>query len=228
MFIISCHQRVGDCGWGGGRFVSTANLPPAEGFEAGPVPSCPEEAACGPDKDYGQRGHILHVADALYIYIQVCSLIKNLFYLTNILISSLQILQWYVWNSETLWNHRCDCYHLCHPFSTYWLNLGCCRFTLVKCKFSVRLCTATVTCRPLCCPDVVTVPSSIFLLSEFAARVPCVAPCRCDYESALSAPIFTMLFAQALGIIWYKSVCTVFSLFLDCYFEVKGYIMSLE
>lgn len=227
MFIISCHQRVGDCGWGGGRFVSTANLPPAEGFEAGPVPSCPEEAARGADQDYGQRGHVLHVADALYIYIQVCSWIKY-FFTWQILISSLQILQLCVWNSETSWNHRCDCYHLCHPFSPYWLNLGCCRFTLVKCKFSVRLCTAAAPCWPLRCPDVVTVPSSISLQSEFATRVPCVAPCRCDYKSALSPHIFTMLFAKALGIIWYKSVCTVFRLVLECYFKVKGYIMSLE
>lgn len=30
------------------------------------------------------------------------------------------------------------------------------------------------------------------------------------------ARIFTMLFAKALGIIWYKSVYTVFRLFLDC------------
>lgn len=62
---------MGDCGGGRGRLVSTANLPIAEGFEAGPVPSCPEEAASGSDKDHGQRGHILHVADALYIHFQV-------------------------------------------------------------------------------------------------------------------------------------------------------------
>ncbi|KAF3687867.1 Voltage-dependent T-type calcium channel subunit alpha-1H [Channa argus] len=40
-------------------------------FEAGPVPSCSEEAAGGADEDHGQCGYILHVAHALYIYIQI-------------------------------------------------------------------------------------------------------------------------------------------------------------
>lgn len=64
---------MGDCGGGRWGLVGAAYVPSAESFEAGPVPSCPEEATSGADEDHGQRGHVLHVADALYIHIQVYS-----------------------------------------------------------------------------------------------------------------------------------------------------------
>lgn len=62
---------MGDSGGGGGGPVGAAYLPPAESFEAGAVPPRPEEAAGGADEDHGQRGHVLHVADALHIHFQV-------------------------------------------------------------------------------------------------------------------------------------------------------------
>lgn len=70
-------KRVGDnwpSRWG---FVSPANVSAAAGPETGSLPACPAETACSADEDYGQCGHILHAADAVHLYFQVCVHMKN-------------------------------------------------------------------------------------------------------------------------------------------------------
>lgn len=72
---MKCHcgfQRVGDNRSVGRRAVSPANVSAAAGAKAGPLLACPEEATCSADEDDGQRGHILHAADAVHLHVQVC------------------------------------------------------------------------------------------------------------------------------------------------------------
>lgn len=64
---------MGDNWSSGRRLVSTANISSAAGSEAGSLPARPAETTGGADEDYGQRGHILHAADAVHLHIQVCN-----------------------------------------------------------------------------------------------------------------------------------------------------------
>lgn len=70
-------QRVGDNWPSRWRVVSPANVPAAAGPETGSLPACPAETACSADEDYGQCGHILHAADAVHLYFQVCTHMKS-------------------------------------------------------------------------------------------------------------------------------------------------------
>lgn len=64
-------QCVGDCGPAGWRFVSAEDLQVDAGAEAGTLHAGAAETTCGSDEDYGQCGHFLHAADALYLHLQV-------------------------------------------------------------------------------------------------------------------------------------------------------------
>lgn len=51
--------------------VSPANISSAACSEAGPLSARPEETTGGADEDDGQRGHVLHAADAFHLHFQV-------------------------------------------------------------------------------------------------------------------------------------------------------------
>lgn len=53
------------------RFIRAEDLPTHEGAEVGPIHAGPAEATGGTHEDHGQRGHLLHVAYALYLHLQV-------------------------------------------------------------------------------------------------------------------------------------------------------------
>lgn len=62
-------QRVGDRGAARRGALSAADLPAHAGSEAGALHAGPAAAACRPHEDHGQRGHLLHAADALHLHI---------------------------------------------------------------------------------------------------------------------------------------------------------------
>lgn len=71
---MKCHcgfQRVGDHRSVGRGAVRPADVPAAAGAEAGALPAGPEETTRGADEDDGQRGHVLHAADAVHLHLQV-------------------------------------------------------------------------------------------------------------------------------------------------------------
>lgn len=56
--------------WSSGWWaVSPPHISSVAGLEACALPACPEETAGGADEDHGQRGHVLHAADAFHLYI---------------------------------------------------------------------------------------------------------------------------------------------------------------
>lgn len=73
MFIVllAFLQCLGDH-WAVGRWAFRApNFPAAPGAEVGALHARPPSPAGGPDEDNGQRCHLLHVAHALHLYLQV-------------------------------------------------------------------------------------------------------------------------------------------------------------
>ena len=64
-------QRLGDHWAVGRRPLCAPHFSAAAGAETGAFHARPPSPAGGPDEDNGQRGHLLHVADALHLYLQV-------------------------------------------------------------------------------------------------------------------------------------------------------------
>lgn len=62
-------QCLGDHRAVGRGPVRAANLPPAPRAEAGALHARPAPPARGAHEDHGQRGHLLHVADALHLHL---------------------------------------------------------------------------------------------------------------------------------------------------------------
>lgn len=71
VLCLLCGQRLGDRGPAGRRSVSSPDLPADACAEACPFHAGSAEAAGGADEDHGQRGHLLHAAHALHLYLQV-------------------------------------------------------------------------------------------------------------------------------------------------------------
>lgn len=70
-------QRVGDHRSVGRRAVSPADVSVAASAKAGPLPARLEETTRSADEDDGQRGHVLHAADAVHLHVQVCKINKE-------------------------------------------------------------------------------------------------------------------------------------------------------
>lgn len=62
---------MGDRGPAGRGPLGAAHLPSHAGTEAGALHASPATPARRPHEDHGQRGHLLHVADALHLHLQV-------------------------------------------------------------------------------------------------------------------------------------------------------------
>lgn len=58
----------------GRRVVSPADVSLAARAKAGPLPARLEETTRSADEDDGQRGHVLHAADAVHLHVQVCKI----------------------------------------------------------------------------------------------------------------------------------------------------------
>lgn len=71
-FFPSCIlQRLGDHRSVRWRPFCAANFSAAPSAETGAFHARPPPPAGGPDEDNGQRSHLLHVAHALHLYLQV-------------------------------------------------------------------------------------------------------------------------------------------------------------
>lgn len=71
MVVLGFLQCLGDHRAVGRRSFRAPNFPAAPGAEAGALHACPASPAGGPHEDNGQRCHLLHVAHALHLYLQV-------------------------------------------------------------------------------------------------------------------------------------------------------------
>lgn len=62
---------MGDHRAGGWGSVSAEDVSSPACAQTGALPPCTAQTACGPDEDHGQRGNILHAANAFHLHIQV-------------------------------------------------------------------------------------------------------------------------------------------------------------